>query len=214
MEFLLKTLFLILFLFNSYISAQSCVFDGKAMKSLGLSEVVNKETLSLFRCSEGHQMWLTNEEIVPTVSSSTSISNIDFLNNEKYKVTSAVKNNGLSTEISQTQSVETPSVVKQKIVKSESVSKRETLGSNFSNKLNIEKFGIETLLYNKLESDRIFAEKLEDEKSELLHMMYTQNKLFERIQHSRFSLEKINLFSKVKVYYIYLPLIIAYYLAI
>ena len=210
----MKTLFLILFLFNSYISAQSCVFDGKAMKSLGLSEVVNKETLSLFRCSEGHQMWLTNEEIVPTVSSSTSISNIDFLNNEKYKVTSAVKNNGLSTEISQTQSVETPSVVKQKIVKSESVSKRETLGSNFSNKLNIEKFGIETLLYNKLESDRIFAEKLEDEKSELLHMMYTQNKLFERIQHSRFSLEKINLFSKVKVYYIYLPLIIAYYLAI
>lgn len=210
----MKTLFLILFLFNSYISAQSCVFDGKAMKSLGLSEVVNKETLSLFRCSEGHQMWLTNEEIVPTVSSTTSISNIDFLNNEKYKVTSAVKNNGLSTEISQTQSVETPSVVKQKIVKSESVSKRETLGSNFSNKLNIEKFGIETLLYNKLESDRIFAEKLEDEKSELLHMMYTQNKLFERIQHSRFSLEKINLFSKVKVYYIYLPLIIAYYLAI
>ena len=210
----MKTLFLILFLFNSYISAQSCVFDGKAMKSLGLSEVVNKETLSLFRCSEGHQMWLTNEEIVPTVSSSTSISNIDFLNNEKYKVNSALKNSGLSTEISQTQFVETPSVVKQKIVKSESVSKRETLGSNFSNKLNIEKFGIETLLYNKLESDRIFAEKLEDEKSELLHMMYTQNKLFERIQHSRFSLEKINLFSKVKVYYIYLPLIIAYYLAI
>lgn len=210
----MKTLFLILFLFNSYISAQSCVFDGKAMKSLGLSEVVNKETLSLFRCSEGHQMWLTNEEIVPTVSSTTSISNIDFLNNEKYKVNSALKNSGLSTEISQTQFVETPSVVKQKIVKSESVSKRETLGSNFSNKLNIEKFGIETLLYNKLESDRIFAEKLEDEKSELLHMMYTQNKLFERIQHSRFSLEKINLFSKVKVYYIYLPLIIAYYLAI
>ena len=48
---------------NTYSLAQSCVFDGKAMKSLGVSEVVNKETLSLFRCSEGHQMWLTDEEL-------------------------------------------------------------------------------------------------------------------------------------------------------
>ena len=190
----MKTLFLVLFLFNSYSVAQSCVFDGKAMKSLGLSEIVNKETLSLFRCSEGHQMWLTNEEIDPTESSVTSISNMDILNNEKYKITSAVKNRGLSSEPDQAQFVEIPSAVKQKIIKSETVSKRETLGSNFSNKLNIEKFGIETLLYNKLESDRIFAEKLEDEKLELLHMMYTQNKLFERILHSKFSLKRFNLF--------------------
>ena len=48
---------------NTYSLAQSCVFDGKAMKSLGVSEVVNKETLTLFRCSEGHQMWLTDEEL-------------------------------------------------------------------------------------------------------------------------------------------------------
>ena len=210
----MKTLFLVLFLFNSYSVAQSCVFDGKAMKSLGLSEIVNKETLSLFRCSEGHQMWLTNEEIDPTESSVTSISNMDILNNEKYNITSAVKNSGLSSEPTQAQFVEIPSSAKQKIIKSETVTKRETLGSNFSNKLNIEKFGIETLLYNKLESDRIFAEKLEDEKLELVHMMYTQKKLFERIQHSKFSLKRINLFSKVKVYYIYLPVIIAYYLAI
>ena len=210
----MKTLFLVLLLFNSYSAAQSCVFDGKAMKSLGLSEIVNKETLSLFRCSEGHQMWLTNEEIGPTKSSVTSISNMDALNNEKYENTSAVKNSVLLDESSQAQFVEIPSIAKQKIVKSETVSKRETLGSNSSNKLNIEKFGIETLLYNKLESDRIFAEKLEDEKLELLHMMYTQNKLFERIQHSKFSLKKINLFSKVKVYYVYLPAIIAYYLSI
>ena len=32
------------------------------MNSLGLSEVVQKETLSLYRCSDGHQMWLTKEE--------------------------------------------------------------------------------------------------------------------------------------------------------
>ena len=51
---------------NTYSLAQSCVFDGKAMKSLGVSEVVNSEVLSLFRCSEGHQMWLTDEELVAT----------------------------------------------------------------------------------------------------------------------------------------------------
>ena len=32
------------------------------MNSLGLSEVVKKEVLSLYRCSDGHQMWLTEEE--------------------------------------------------------------------------------------------------------------------------------------------------------
>ena len=32
------------------------------MNSLGLSEIVKKETLSLYRCSDGHQMWLTKEE--------------------------------------------------------------------------------------------------------------------------------------------------------
>ena len=63
-----------------------------------------------------------------------------------------------------------------KIVKTEKVMKRESLGSNLSNSLSIEKFGLETLLFNKLESDRIFAKQLEDEKSELLHMMYTQKK--------------------------------------
>ena len=42
--------------------SQTCVFDGKKMNSLGLSEVVKKETLSLYRCSDGHQMWLTKEE--------------------------------------------------------------------------------------------------------------------------------------------------------
>ena len=42
--------------------SQICVFDGKKMNSLGLSEVVKKEVLSLYRCSDGHQMWLTEEE--------------------------------------------------------------------------------------------------------------------------------------------------------
>ncbi len=210
----MKNLLLLIFVFNGYNFAQSCVFDGKAMKSLGLSEIVNKEILSLFRCPEGHQMWLTDEEIVPTKNTVNLISKMDILTNEKDNFISVVKNSGIKTEPMYPQSVKISKTEKQKIVKSETVLKRETLGSNLSNKLNIEKFGIETLLYNKLESDRAFAKKLEDEKSELLHMMYTQNKLFENINNSKFSFKKLNLFSKTKIYFIYLPVIFAYYLVI
>ena len=100
-----------------------------------------------------------------------------------------------------------------KIVTSETVMKRESLGSNLSSSLSIEKFGLETLLFNKLESDRKFAKQLEDEKSELLHMMYTQKKLFERVNNNKFSFKNFNLFSKAKIYYIYLPIVLAYYIA-
>ena len=61
--FLVKLIVFAVIFFNSMNFAQSCVFDGQAMKSLGVSELVNKEILSLFRCSNGHQMWLTNEEL-------------------------------------------------------------------------------------------------------------------------------------------------------
>ena len=100
-----------------------------------------------------------------------------------------------------------------KIVKTETVMKRESLGTNLSSSLSIEKFGLETLLFKKLESDRKFAKQLEDEKSELLHMMYTQKKLFERVNNNKFSFKNFNLFSKAKIYYIYLPIVLAYYLA-
>ena len=100
-----------------------------------------------------------------------------------------------------------------KIVKTETVMKRESLGTNLSSSLSIEKFGLETLLFKKLESDRKFAKQLEDEKSELLHMMYTQKKLFERVNNNKFSFKNFNLFSKAKIYYIYLPIVLAYYIA-
>ena len=100
-----------------------------------------------------------------------------------------------------------------KIVKTETVMKSESLGTNLSNSLSIEKFGLETLLFKKLESDRKFAKQLEDEKSELLHMMYTQKKLFERVNNNKFSFKNFNLFSKAKIYYIYLPIVLAYYIA-
>ena len=84
-----------------------------------------------------------------------------------------------------------------KIVTSETVMKRESLGSNLSSSLSIEKFGLETLLFNKLESDRIFAKKL-----------------FERVNNNKFSFKNFKLFSKAKIYYIYLPIVLAYYLAV
>ena len=100
-----------------------------------------------------------------------------------------------------------------RVIKTETVMKRESLGTNLSSSLSIEKFGLETLLFKKLESDRKFAKQLEDEKSELLHMMYTQKKLFERVDNNKFSFKNSNLFSKAKIYYIYLPIVLVYYIA-
>ena len=200
---------------NTYSLAQSCVFDGKAMKSLGVSEVVNKETLSLFRCSEGHQMWLTDEELDTKTKKFAEIVKSEV----KPEIAPAVE-----TENSRNIVLEdsfTPPVINvsnednnNKIFKTETVMKRESLGTNLSSSLSIEKFGLETLLFKKLESDRKFAKQLEDEKSELLHMMYTQKKLFERVNNNEFSFKNFNLFSKAKIYYIYLPLVLAYYIVI
>ena len=198
---------------NTYSLAQSCVFDGKAMKSLGVSEVVNKETLSLFRCSEGHQMWLTNEEL-DTKTKKVA----EFVKSEvEPEIASANESDNLEKTVledSATPPLEIVSIEdNDKIVKTEKVMKRESLGTNLSSSLSIEKFGLETLLFRKLESDRKFAKQIEAEKSELLHMMYTQKKLFERVNNNKFSFKNFNLFSKAKIYYIYLPIVLAYYIA-
>ena len=58
----MRIIILVFFLIINTAFSQICVFDGNKMNSLGLSEVVQKETLSLYRCSDGHQMWLTKEE--------------------------------------------------------------------------------------------------------------------------------------------------------
>ena len=198
---------------NTYSLAQSCVFDGKAMKSLGVSEVVNKETLSLFRCSEGHQMWLTDEELDTKTKKVTEIVKSEVIP----EIAPAIETENLG-EIVLEDFVTSPLEIvsnedDNKIFKSETVMKRESLGTNLSSSLSIEKFGLETLLFKKLESDRKFAKQLEDEKSELLHMMYTQKKLFERANNNKFSFKNFSLFSKAKIYYIYLPIVLAYYIA-
>ena len=198
---------------NTYSLAQSCVFDGKAMKSLGVSEVVNKETLSLFRCSEGHQMWLTDEELDTKTKIVPEI--IEF--EVEPVIAPAIESENLEKTVLEDSATPPLGIVSNedndKIVKIETVMKRESFVTNLSSSLSIEKFGLETLLFRKLESDRKFAKQLEDEKSELLHMMYTQKKLFERANNNKFSLKNFNLFSKSKIYYIYLPIVLAYYIA-
>ena len=207
----MKFVVIAILFFNSFNFAQSCVFDGKEMKSIGVSEVVNKETLSLYRCSDGHQMWLTHEELMPIKQEV-----IEVVKYEKsFDTERTIENHKLDSEEAAILALETlPNDDSHKVVKTEKVMKRESLGSNLSNSLSIEKFGLETLLFKKLESDRKFAKQLENEKSELLHMMYTQKKLFERVNNKKFSFKEFKLFSKIKIYYIYLPIALVFYVAI
>ena len=198
---------------STYSLAQSCVFDGKAMKSLGVSEVVNEETLSLFRCSDGHQMWLTDEELTTKTKKVAEIVESEVAP----EIAPATDNENLEKIVLEDSATPPLEIVSSgdndKIVKTEKVMKRESLGTNLSSSLSIEKFGLETLLFKKLESDRKFAKQLEAEKSELLHMMYTQKKLFERVNNNKFSFKNFNIFSNAKIYYFYLPIVLAYYIA-
>lgn len=209
----MKLVVIATFIINTYSFAQSYVYDGRAMEYLGISEIVNKETLYLFRSPDGLQVWLTDEELNPKKNVFTKNSRSEHIST----LAQAIKGD-ISRKIS-SENLTTPVVEvvsdrsSDKIVTTETLMKRESLGSNLSSSLSIEKFGFETLLFNKLESDRIFAKQLEDEKSELLHMMYTQKKLFERVDNNKFSFRNFNLFSKTKVYYIYLPTILAYYIS-
>ena len=200
--------------FNTYSLAQSYFYDGRAMEYLGISEIVNKETLYLFRSPDGLQVWLTDEELNPKKNEVISIPKSEVLPT----LAQAIENDVSEKISSENLSIPPMEVLSiqdsDKIVTSETVMKRESLGSNLSSSLSIEKFGLETLLFNKLESDRIFAKQLEDEKSELLHMMYKQKKLFERVDNNKFSFKNFKLFSKAKIYYIYLPIVLAYYLAV
>ena len=199
--------------FNTYSLAQSYFYDGRAMEYLGISEIVNKETLYLFRSPDGLQVWLTDEELNPKKNEVTRIPNSEVLPTLAQAIENDVSEK-ISSENLSTPPMEVLSIQdSDKIVTSETVMKRESLGSNLSSSLSIEKFGLETLLFNKLESDRIFAKQLEDEKSELLHMMYKQKKLFERVDNNKFSFKNFKLFSKAKIYYIYLPIVLAYYIA-
>ena len=191
--------------------SQICVFDGKKMNSLGLSEAVKKEILSLYRCSDGHQMWLTKEK-------EKNRPDLLVKENIKESIDKAIEkssSNSISREerelISVVNKVEDREGIPA-VTKTETMLKKDSFKFNYSNSLNIKKFGLETLLHKKMESDRQFIRELEDEKSELLHMMYTQKKLFERVDKNKFSLKKINIFKNHKALSISLSILLASYL--
>jgi len=207
----LRIIFLLFFLIINTAFSQVCVFDGKKMNSLGLSEIVKKEVLSLYRCSDGHQMWLTKEEeknrpdllvkenIIDSINKIIEKSSSNLISNEQKNLIAVPNKVNVNEDITA-------------VTKTENMLKKDSFELNYSTSLNIKKFGLETLLHKKMESDRQFMRELEDEKSELLHMMYTQKKLFDRVDKNKFSLKKINIFKNHKVLSVSLSILLASYL--
>ena len=95
------------------------------------------------------------------------------------------------------------------IIKKETVLKQASTNNSYSNSINIKKFGVETLLHKKMESDRIFEESLENERSELLYMMNAQNKLFQQVKKQKSTLAIANIFNSPKIFAYYTTAIIA-----
>ena len=209
----MRLIYLIIYTFiGNYLYSQTCVVDGLKVEPIGLTEFVNNEHLSLYRCSEGHQMWLTSNEVKipknPVLQSpelQNSVNNIIVSGKESTNALS--KNLNLMSENKNIESSILPSVKK-----IETMSKKESLSSKFSSSLNIQKFGLETLLHKKIESDRRFNEKLDSEKAELLHLMYTQKKIFDRVDENKFSFKKNNIFSYSNIIYVAISITLTSYL--
>ena len=171
--------------------SQICLIDGKDMFSVGSSEIVNGEHLSLFCCDDGHQMWLAN------YNQNNKIKKINDENSKKriVEVNSMISKDAISLLIAndikaiKNDQIDNPAP----IIKNETVLKKSSSNNSYSNSINIKKFGVETLLHKKMESDRIFEENLEDERSELLYMMNAQKKLFQQVtkKKSPLSISKI-----------------------
>ena len=181
--------------------SQVCLIDGKDMFSVGSSEIVNGEHLLLFCCDDGHQMWLSN------YNQHNKIKKINDENSKKriVEVNSMISKDAISLLIAndikaiKNDQIDNPAP----IIKNETVLKKSSSNNSYSNSINIKKFGVETLLHKKMESDRIFEENLEDERSELLYMMNAQKKLFQQVtkKKSPLSISKI----------LKSPIIFAYY---
>ncbi len=161
------------------------------MFSVGSSEIVNGEHLLLFCCDDGHQMWLSN------YNQHNKIKKINDENSKKriVEVNSMISKDAISLLIAndikaiKNDQIDNPAP----IIKNETVLKKSSSNNSYSNSINIKKFGVETLLHKKMESDRIFEENLEDERSELLYMMNAQKKLFQQVtkKKSPLSISKI-----------------------
>ena len=181
--------------------SQVCLIDGKDMFSVGSSEIVNGEHLLLFCCDDGHQMWLSN------YNQHNKIKKINDENSKKriVEVNSMISKDAISLLIAndikaiKNDQIDNPAP----IIKNETVLKKSSSNNSYSNSINIKKFGVETLLHKKMESDRIFEENLEDESSELLYMMNAQKKLFQQVTKKKAPLSISKILKS--------PIIFAYY---
>ena len=203
----MKTILWLFLILPHILYSQVCLIDGKNMFSVGSSEIVNGEHLALFCCDDGHQMWLANYN---------QHNKIKKMNNEKNKKRSTEINSIISKDAKSSlvtndikainnNKIDKPST----IIKKETVLKQASTNNSYSNSINIKKFGVETLLHKKMESDRIFEESLENERSELLYMMNAQNKLFQQVKKQKSTLAIANIFNSPKIFAYYTTAIIA-----
>ena len=172
-------------LFFSLIFTQECLIDGKDMYSVGSSEIVNGELLALFRCDDGHQMWLSNYNEENTQKSVVK-KTVDIIEPDPMLVSETVSLLTTAVETENTTLIIKNETLPAPITKKEKVLKIGSASTNYTNDINIKKFGVETLLHKKIESDRVFAESIEEEKNELLYIMSAQKKLFDIVDDSKF----------------------------
>ncbi len=179
----MKTVLLVALLLIKNTFAQDCLIDGKSMYSIGSSEIVNGELLTLFRCDDGHQMWLTKyeEENTPV---SIDVEAVDQVRPEPIIVPGTVSLLASALDSESPKVTSDDKTLPVPYIKKETVLKIGSSSANYTNDINIKKFGVETLLHKKIESERVFAEEIEQEKNELLYIMNNQKRLFELAEAS------------------------------
>ena len=195
----MRTIFLVALLLLNCIFAQECLIDGKDMYSIGSSEIVNGELLALFRCDDGHQMWLTNYDEENTQKDNVD-ETVDVVQLDPTVVSSSVSLLASALDPENTTLIKKNENLPVPFTKKETMLKKEITSTNYISKINIKKFGVETLLHKKIESDRVFAEAIEEEKNELLYIMNTQKRLFEMTEESKFKFSPFDNPIKFSIY--------------
>jgi len=197
---LLRILLFSIFLILTFLEGQDCLIDGKKLFSVGSSEIVNGEKLSLFCCDDGHQMWLTNYEIFnepAKIDESASHIVLDKIepNNHIQTIEPSISENTTDNKTTDNEIALKDVSKKNKLVRKSA--KLEINNVSISKSISIAKYGVETLLHKKLESDRLFNNSIENEKEELLSLMNAQKRLFNSIDKMKpsFSYFKASIYS-------------------
>ena len=169
------------------------------MYSIGSSEIVNGELLALFRCDDGHQMWLTNYDEENTQKDNVD-ETVDVVQPKPIVASNTVSLLASDLDAENTTLIKKNENLPVPFTKKETMLKKGITSTNYISKINIKKFGVETLLHKKIESDRVFAEAIEEEKNELLYIMNTQKRLFEMTEESKFKFSPFDNPIKFSIY--------------